>query len=59
MVYKADFLAWYDFKNLLLASTVTLQIIEISPIITVSMNWYFSIPEISYKLTSVNLSIAY
>ena len=58
MIYKVGLLASWDFENLLLDSAWLLEIIEITPLIMLSTNWYVSVSEISFKLTSVNLNIA-
>ena len=58
MIYEVSLAASYHFKKLLLISVYPLQILEIPPLIVVSMNWSFSISEISFKLTSVNLYIS-
>ena len=58
MIYEVDLFGSYDFENWLLASDYSLQIIEIPSLIVFSMNWYFSISQISFKLIWVNLSLA-
>ena len=58
MIYEVGLASSYHFKKLLLISVYPLQILEIPPLIVVSMNWSFSISEISFKLTSVNLYIS-
>ena len=58
MIYEVGLAASYHFKKLLLISVYPLQILEIPPLIVVSMNWSFSISEISFKLTSGNLYIS-
>ena len=45
--------AFYDFKNLLLVSAYSLQIIEIPPFVMLSTNLYFSVSKISFKLTPI------
>ena len=58
MIYEVALLASSDFENLLLASAYPLHTTEILPLIVVSINWYFSISEISFKLTLAKLSMA-
>ena len=59
MANNVGFLTSYDFKNLFLALTQPLQIMEIQPLNGVFNKLTLSLCKLGFKLTSENVSFAF